>query len=156
MKCNNIQILCINIINYKDFIYYINCHMGVYISYFRTFMFMPPKIKLWYKLNFLILKFKVRSFINNTEFRKFFKNFRQIQHRQQKQRIPQSTTMNDASVIVEPPTFQTNTINKFFIFKNFKINKWKHSQTVFSLKLFFDSEELGDCISKNIKDINKN
>jgi len=65
----------------------------------------------------------VRSFINNTEFRKFFKNFRQIQHRQQKQRIPQSTTMNDASVIVEPPTFQTNTINKFFIFKNFKINK---------------------------------
>ncbi|KAG4107498.1 hypothetical protein H8356DRAFT_1623189, partial [Neocallimastix lanati (nom. inval.)] len=66
-----------------------------------------------------------------------------------------STTMNDTLVEVEPPNIQTNTINKFHI-QNFRITNVNFHKWHSDLKLFLDSEELGDYISKNIKDINTN
>jgi len=66
-----------------------------------------------------------------------------------------SATMNNAPVEVELPNIQTNTINKFHI-QNFKIANKNFHKWYSDLKLFLDSEELGDYISKNIKDINTN
>jgi len=63
--------------------------------------------------------------------------------------------MNDTLVEVEPPNIQTNTINKFHI-QNFRITNENFHKWHSDLKLFLDSEELGDYISKNIKDINTN
>ena len=65
-----------------------------------------------------------------------------------------STIMNDAPVEVEP-NIQTNTINKFHI-QNFKITNENFQKWCSNLKLFLDSEESGDYILKNIKDINNN
>ncbi|KAG4105533.1 hypothetical protein H8356DRAFT_1418355 [Neocallimastix lanati (nom. inval.)] len=59
-----------------------------------------------------------------------------------------STTMNDT--LVE----QIQLIN--FIFKTLKITNENFHKWYSDLKLFLDSEELGDYISKNIKDINTN
>ena len=63
--------------------------------------------------------------------------------------------MSNTFVEEEPPNIQTNTINKFHIqiykFMNENFHKW-----YLDFKSFLDSEELGDYISKNIKDINTN
>ena len=62
--------------------------------------------------------------------------------------------MNDVPIKAEPPNIQMNTINKFHI-QNFKITENFYTWYL-ELILFLDFEELGDYISKNIKDINTN
>ncbi|KAG4104716.1 hypothetical protein H8356DRAFT_1357808 [Neocallimastix lanati (nom. inval.)] len=47
----------------------------------------------------------------------------------------------------------SNTINKFHI-QNFKVTNENFQKRYLYLKLFLDSKEFGDYISKNIKDIN--
>jgi len=59
-----------------------------------------------------------------------------------------SAIMNGTLVEVEPPNIQANTINKFHI-QNFKITNENFHKWYSDLKLFLDSEELGDYISKN-------
>jgi len=62
--------------------------------------------------------------------------------------INTSSAINGTLVEVEPPNIQANTINKFHI-QNFKITNENFHKWYSDLKLFLDSEELGDYISKN-------